>query len=187
MSTFTQKHKYHLLAFIILILITIISGYRLFTTHDTPNTIQNTWNKIQGETKKELTLPMANNIKLVTKIGIQTPSEDRDDDIRYNTTTTFTNPIIFKINNEEYISEFSSSTTVYKLMQNLSASSVKPFMFSGKDYGAGMGYFVTEINEIKNDPQAGRYWIYYVNGESAQVGISNYIINQGDLIEWKYE
>ena len=57
--------------------------------------------------------------------------------------------------------------------------------FSGKEYSS-MGFFVEEINGVKNDNLAGKYWIYYINGQSAQVGISNYIIKPNDLIEWKY-
>ncbi len=57
--------------------------------------------------------------------------------------------------------------------------------FSGKNY-AELGFFVEEINGLKNDP-AGKNWVYYVNGSPAQVGSSNYLIKNNDIIEWKYE
>lgn len=33
----------------------------------------------------------------------------------------------------------------------------------------------------------GKYWIYYVNGESAKVGASQYVLKEGDKILWKLE
>ncbi|MFA6525227.1 MAG: DUF4430 domain-containing protein [Patescibacteria group bacterium] len=32
-----------------------------------------------------------------------------------------------------------------------------------------------------------KYWLYYVNGESATIGVADYIINEGDSIEFKFE
>jgi len=57
--------------------------------------------------------------------------------------------------------------------------------FSGKNY-SGLGFFVEEINGLKNNP-LGENWIYYVNGQPAQVGVSNYLIKNDDIIEWRYE
>lgn len=80
----------------------------------------------------------------------------------------------------------SSSTTVYNLMQFASADSRQPFLFETKDYGS-MGLFIESINGLKNNLQTGEYWIYYVNGKSAKIGISNYIIKSGDVVRWRYE
>jgi len=87
--------------------------------------------------------------------------------------------------------------TVYSLMQALTADSnpasaeasvgeKKPFAFTSKEY-AGLGHFVESINGIKNNPQENKYWIYYINGQSAPVGISQYVLKKGDVIEWKFE
>lgn len=75
---------------------------------------------------------------------------------------------------------------VYDAMAELSQVSSQPFIFSTKNY-PGMGQFVEEINGIKNDFKQNKYWIYYINNKSAIAGISQYIIQQGDIIEWKYE
>jgi hypothetical protein len=45
---------------------------------------------------------------------------------------------------------------------------------------------VEEIGGLKSDQQNGKYWIYYINGKSAKLGISTQIVKPGDLIEWKY-
>lgn len=49
------------------------------------------------------------------------------------------------------------------------------------------GGFVTSINGVSQDASAGLYWVYYVNGEFAQVGAADYIIQEGDEITWKLE
>lgn len=49
------------------------------------------------------------------------------------------------------------------------------------------GGFVTSINGISQDTKAGKYWLYYVNGEFAQVGAGEYIVQDGDEITWKLE
>ena len=56
--------------------------------------------------------------------------------------------------------------------------------FTEKNY-AGMGKFIETINGVKGN--GGQNWIYYVNGKEAQVGVSNYKINPGDVVSWKYE
>lgn len=98
------------------------------------------------------------------------------------------NPVTatFKVNEEEYTVKTATNASVLNLMQNLSASSIKPFSFSGQEY-AGLGFFVDEINGVKNDASANKYWLYYINGESATVGISEYIVKPNDIIQWKYE
>ena len=49
------------------------------------------------------------------------------------------------------------------------------------------GGFVTSINGISQDTDAGKYWIYYINGEYASVGAADYIVMDGDEITWKLE
>ena len=211
--SYLQRHKYLLLAFLVLVLISGTSGYFAFTTHKSLNTTQNHQSTLAPEnfsisapehlstsTEENVTQNFsfdheANQNNLNTQTNSQTPdtniqTPNNIKKINIETTSTesmIINPTILTVSGEEYTTEFKEGTTVYELMQNLSASSVKPFSFSGKDYGAGMGYFVTEINGVKNDPQTGKYWIYYINGQTAQFGISSYIINKGDKIEWKYE
>jgi len=75
--------------------------------------------------------------------------------------------------------------TVYEFMNALTR--VSDFTFSGKDFGAGLGYFVESINGIKNDRKKGRYWIFYKNGQKAKQGISQTPIHVGDNITWSYE
>ncbi|MBI2436323.1 MAG: DUF4430 domain-containing protein [Candidatus Magasanikbacteria bacterium] len=90
------------------------------------------------------------------------------------------------VNGETYTQPFIIGKTIYEFMKILALSPIKYFNFSTKEYG-GIGHFVQEINGLEENVKDKMYWIYYINGQPAQIGISDYIIQQGDIIEWKYE
>lgn len=54
-----------------------------------------------------------------------------------------------------------------------------------QDYGGDLGIFITEIEGKKNG-ENGNYWQYFINGKYANIGVSNYILKQGDIIEWRF-
>lgn len=74
------------------------------------------------------------------------------------------------------------TTTVYDFMNQLRSEG--KINFIEKNY-TGMGKFIISLNGVKGNGKEN--WIYYVNGEKAQVGVSNYKINPGDIVSWKYE
>jgi len=76
------------------------------------------------------------------------------------------------------------NSTVYGLMNALAARG--DIIFSGKN-SSGLGFFVDEINGIKNNASGNTYWLYYINDMAASVGISNYVLKADDIISWKYE
>ncbi|MBU7012286.1 MAG: DUF4430 domain-containing protein [Theionarchaea archaeon] len=49
------------------------------------------------------------------------------------------------------------------------------------------GGLITSINGVSQDEDAGKYWLYYINGEFAQTGAGEYIVQEGDEITWKLE
>jgi len=79
-----------------------------------------------------------------------------------------------------------TEATVFDLLQAVSAVAANNFSFTYKDYGAGMGAFITGIDGRANDPLGGQYWQYWVNGQYSKIGASNYHLKSGDLVEWKY-
>ncbi len=89
-----------------------------------------------------------------------------------------------EISGDFYKTHLPEKSTAYDAMQNLIDN--KKITALIKEY-SGIGKFVEEINGTKNDTQVGKYWIYYVNGQPAKVGISAYTLKQNDLITWKYE
>lgn len=79
--------------------------------------------------------------------------------------------------------EGSSVFEMMKILEEESTTSNK-FNFKYKEV-SGLGSFITEINGVKGTP--GKYWMYYVNDKLASVGVSNYILKEGDIISWKNE
>lgn len=56
--------------------------------------------------------------------------------------------------------------------------------FAGKEY-SGLGFYLTAIGPLRES--AGQHLFYYINGQSATVGVSSYILKAGDIINWKLE
>lgn len=184
--TFIRHHKHHFGAFAILIIIAVVSGYFAFGT--TPNKTQKTRlpePEAQADGGQAINITQTTKDEKIDAITSTTSNiKNGLQELNSATIKQLTNPLTIRVDGKDYYTEFTSSTTVYDLMNQLEAKN--KISFSGKEY-AGMGFFVDEINGVKNDNLAGKYWIYYINGESAQVGISNYVIKPNDLIEWKYE
>lgn len=51
---------------------------------------------------------------------------------------------------------------------------------------SSFGEYVDSINGIVGGTD-GKYWLFYVNGEMAQIGAGEYITQTGDVIEWRFE
>ena len=66
------------------------------------------------------------------------------------------------------------------------AQETSDFQFKGREF-PGLGFFVQELNGLAENPRQGTFWIYYINGEKAKVGISAYTVKADDIISWKYE
>lgn len=91
-------------------------------------------------------------------------------------------PITFVFKNASYSVNVKEYTTGYEAMQKLASTTAFTFKAT---YNSGLGYFIDEINGVPNTSRT--FWIYYVNGKEATVGISMYIMKPGDSINWRYE
>ncbi|OGI94127.1 hypothetical protein A3A07_00810 [Candidatus Nomurabacteria bacterium RIFCSPLOWO2_01_FULL_41_52] len=87
-----------------------------------------------------------------------------------------------KTNEVSFKDNITGEITVYDFMSKL--RSERKIDFTEKNY-IGMGKFIETINGIRGNGE--KNWIYYVNGEKAKIGVSNYKINMGDIVSWKYE
>lgn len=47
--------------------------------------------------------------------------------------------------------------------------------------------FITEIAGYKQDTEAGKYWLFDLNGEMAPTGAADTKLQEGDSVEWKLE
>ncbi len=89
---------------------------------------------------------------------------------------------ILDVNGTKYESEVNKEISVYDFMNQLRNEG--KITFKEKTY-SGIGKFIEEINGLKSDGD--NYWIYYVNGVEASIGVSNYKISPDDVVSWKYE
>lgn len=92
--------------------------------------------------------------------------------------------VSMEVGEKNETSVLKEGTTVYQFMEMLKGE--EKISFSGKDY-PNMGFFVEEINGVKNDSEKNLYWMYYVNDQPATEGISTRILKNGDKITWKLE
>jgi len=108
------------------------------------------------------------------------PAEDRtkEKEIKLIKTTLEVPGLSYKV----FVPE---ESTVYDLMI-ATTKQYNNFSFNGREF-SGLGFFVEEINGLSQDKKAGMYWIYYINGEKALVGISQYKLKENDVITWNYE
>lgn len=185
MKQFLKQHKYHLSILTVLLIIVCISGYQSF--------------KILNSKFQIITATAGSRLYGTNKI--QNPNEQTAtiSPYHFNTTSqTLNNPAAKPANNSTTTTPVHSATsspqppiTSYELRVNNTSTVYEAMKNSQLNFKTktfpGMGYFVEEINGIKNNNQTGMYWIYYVNGESAKLGISQQIVKPNDIITWKYE
>lgn len=76
--------------------------------------------------------------------------------------------------------EIGEKTTVLEAMQK--AAQNNQITFDGKEY-PGLGFFVTRVGSLVSGD--GKNLMYYVNDKEASVGVSSYVLSDGDIIEWK--
>jgi hypothetical protein len=87
-----------------------------------------------------------------------------------------------EIGEGKYEGAINESTSIYDFMTELRRKG--KINFKEKNY-MGMGKFIEEVNGVKNSGE--KNWIYYINGQKANVGVSNYKLINGDIVSWKYE
>ena len=110
-----------------------------------------------------------------------TPSPDRPAEIG-TLAETRTVPFALSISGKTYNLSVTSGTSLYDAMLKLSQRAEISF---NATYYSSIGYFIDEIGGIPNGN--GKYWFFYVNGESSTVGVSSYIIQPYDAIEWRFK
>ena len=91
--------------------------------------------------------------------------------------------VVLEVEQLRYEVNISQGSSVLHVM---SVAQEQGFSFRGRDF-SGIGFFVEEIQGKRQNPGDRTYWIYYVNGEKAQVGVSSYIVEDKDVITFTYE
>jgi hypothetical protein len=91
--------------------------------------------------------------------------------------------VSLKVDSNNYAVAVNPGATVLDVMKK---AADQGFAYSGQD-SASMGYYVDEVNGVKNNNDKGQYWSFYINDKMAQAGISTQTVQAGDTITWKYE
>lgn len=192
-----MNQKYLVRVWIALVLLTTVSAIYLILPNpiDNPQTTKSDLNSEQSSPPSGTatnTLSPAEKRLTEANIASKQPAEEVE---RQMTTTTATEPIAadleqnsldvrIEILGQIYPLRLAEKSTAYDAMAKLVEDKKITIVF--KQF-IGLGYFVDEINGVKTDKNAGKYWIYHLNNKPAQMGISNYILKNNDLLTWKYE
>lgn len=188
MREFHQKHKHHIRLWVVLAIITAVSGYFAFIWKPAPTpSLRQPSAQLSSLSTSTLDAPKTNksNEFVYTSVDKQRNSEARNDNASTANLIVETITVTLNVEDKNHPAEVVPGSTVYDLMKQLADTGQIQITF--KDYGRTLGYLVEEINEIKNSLKNRKYWIYYINDKKAQIGISNYTLQSGDTITWKYE
>ncbi len=83
----------------------------------------------------------------------------------------------------EYLGITTSNTTVAALLFECAEYHEIPIE---KYYWEGyQSYLIESINNTPNGKD-GKYWQFYINDQYADVGCSNYFLDDGDTVEWRF-
>lgn len=90
--------------------------------------------------------------------------------------------IITPTTSKEFTLQVLPQSTVYDAMKQL--QSQIPIKFTAF---SGLGAFVEAIDNLANNSKTNLFWIYYINGQAAKLGVSSIKLNPNDIITWQYE
>ena len=79
--------------------------------------------------------------------------------------------------------DVSEDTSVLALLQEIDKSDAD-LKLKTKEY-SGLGALVISMGNKENGKD-NKYWQYYVNGIMPQVGADKYILQNGDIVEWRF-
>ena len=88
------------------------------------------------------------------------------------------------IEGDKILHSFDEGENLFEVMTEM--QDLQKLTFKSKDF-SGLGSYIYSINNISEDRGKGLYWIYYVNGKKANVGVSNYVLKEDDQIKWQLE
>jgi len=79
---------------------------------------------------------------------------------------------------------YRTTKSVFEIMLDLKKQNQLDFKFTGE----GDNIFITEIHQIQNEGfgKEKKNWLYFINGELAQKGVSQTIIEKNTEILWCY-
>lgn len=190
MSDFVKKNKVSVILLLIFISLTLASNFYLKTISPS-NRVASVAVEPEVQAKPEVISP-AKTLSTNPQSSSQTVAEVTPivKETTPATSSSVSVPVAIGesytliVGDRRYEINLPANQTVYNLMMALKHRG--DFDFTGKG-SSGLGWFVESINGVKNNSFKNIFWFYYINGQSANVGISNYILKPNDVIAWKYE
>jgi hypothetical protein len=165
-----MKNKNQNILIVLILIFTIIFIYFLRINFVRNRTENNQENKIE-----EIAIVDLSKDKFEPKENKNLPLEEKEHTDEEKIVTLIVSDKIYEIRIDE-------NESLYGTMINLENKNANNFSFNYKNYPS-LGIFINEINGQKAG--SGKYWIYSVNGKEATVGISNFILKDGDIINWE--
>lgn len=116
------------------------------------------------------------------KIETQTKTLGAQTETAQNETASYATLIIYASDgiSTSYLLDVNENTTAYSLLVN--AQEIGEITMEVEEYDFGI--LVKSINGFENSSESA--WIYFVNGESGNVGADQYLVEFDDVVEWKF-
>lgn len=125
-------------------------------------------------------------VKAVLETKTETYNNEKVSQIGPKALSVETIKVSLTVSGHKYNTEIKEGSSVIEAMKQIERESSDENKFSFKyTDNASLGSFITEINGAKGTP--GKYWIYYINRKLGSIGVSNYILKEGDIINWNQE
>ena len=125
---------------------------------------------------------------LVFIIGVVSQSNLFSVDIGKNDSDGVVENISMKLSayswNVEYLNIYTKNTTVASFL--FECAEHYNFSVKKKFWGGYDSFFIEAINDIENGKDD-MYWQYYVNDNFADVGCSNFYLDDNDVVEWIFK
>lgn len=168
-----MKNMYNKKIIGVLVLCLICIGF-IFAISTKIDTIQTTQNIEKNST--ENVIPVTNGVDSV----VQKPIKPQVSMVSSSSIEVIKPSVTLKFDGYVSTIEIGEKTTVLEVMQK--AAQNNQITFDGKEY-VGLGFFVTQVGTLVNGD--GKNLMYYINDKEASVGVSSYVLSDGDIIEWK--
>lgn len=168
-----MKNMYNKKIIGVLVLCLICIGF-IFAIPTKIDTVQTTQNIEKNSTENVVSVTGSVNDV------VQTPIKSQASIVSSSSAEVIKPSVTLKLDGYVGVVEIEEKTTVLEVMQK--AAQDKQIIFDGKEY-SGLGFFVTRVGSLVNGD--GKNLMYYVNDKEASVGVSSYVLSDGDIIEWK--
>ncbi len=193
---FFKTYRIHIGIFLLLLIASVVSGslaYRHVPHEQPPTPIQHTDAAPEIAQAPQESVPAPNDITHVAvsapvvQTAVATGSISPPDSVAPVSTIQATLVVDGALVENGYFETIAIplNSTIYDMMMEAHKQD-SDFHFTTKSYKE-LGQFIESINGLANDPSLPLYWTLYINDKRSALGASNYTVQAGDTIHWKFE